>query len=518
MKPQVPKDFYKSLFESMLDGLAYCQMIFDAQKRPVDWIYLKVNKNFEKLTGLKDAVGKKVTELIPGITTSNPELFEIYGRVSLTGKSEGFETYLEPLSMWFSISVYSPKKGFFVALFQNITERKRIEKDLEDAKKAAQNVLEDLQVEKEKLAESIAKDKALLESIGDGVIATDQDGKVVVMNKAAEDLLGFTSEEIVGKYFAQTISLRDAEGNIIPDAQQPIKLALISGKATTTTTTTLVRKDGAKVPVAIIVTPFKLNDKIIGAITVFRDITKEKEIDKAKTEFVSLASHQLRTPLSTVSWYAEMLLAGDAGRLTDKGKKYLEEIYRSNRRMVGLVNALLSVSRIELGTFAIEPELVSLKEITEMCVKEMESEILKKELKLTIKYDPSLPKILADPKLLGMVCNNILGNSVKYTPVGGQVKLAVDKGESDIMITVSDTGLGIPKEAQSRIFEKLFRADNAREVDPDGTGLGLYIAKAILDHSGGRIWFESTENKGTTFYVAVPLSGMQAKKGTRGLN
>ena len=107
---QVSSDFYRSLFDSMSDGLAYCQMIFDTQGRPVDWIYLKVNKNFEKLTGLKKIAGKKVTKAIPGIASSNPELFEIYGRVSLTGKPESFETYVKPLLRWFSVSVYSPKE------------------------------------------------------------------------------------------------------------------------------------------------------------------------------------------------------------------------------------------------------------------------------------------------------------------------------------------------------------------------------------------------------------------------
>src|SRR3989344_9204756 len=142
---------YQALFNNMTDGLAYCQMIFDAQENPVDWIYIRVNKNFEKLTGLKNAEGKKVSKLVPGIDASNPELFEIYGRVSLTGKPEEFETYVVPLSRWFLISVFSPQTSFFVALFQNITNRRQIEEKLEDAKIAARNVLEDLDIEKSRV-------------------------------------------------------------------------------------------------------------------------------------------------------------------------------------------------------------------------------------------------------------------------------------------------------------------------------------------------------------------------------
>ena len=133
-----PKDFenlYGSLFDNTIDGLAYCQMIFAAQEQPVDFIYVRVNKNFEELTGLKDAVGKKVTELIPGINISNPELLEIYGRVALGGKPERFETYVKPLDRWFLVSVYSPQKNFFTAVFQNITSQKQTEKELANAER-----------------------------------------------------------------------------------------------------------------------------------------------------------------------------------------------------------------------------------------------------------------------------------------------------------------------------------------------------------------------------------------------
>ena len=131
MKP-ANTDVYKLLFDHMLDGLAYCQMLYDPKGLPVDFIYIEVNNNFEELTGLQKVIGKKVTELIPGIKDSNPELFEIYGRVAMTGITEKFETYVKPLDIWFSISVYSPAKTFFVAVFQNITKHKQAEENLSD--------------------------------------------------------------------------------------------------------------------------------------------------------------------------------------------------------------------------------------------------------------------------------------------------------------------------------------------------------------------------------------------------
>lgn len=200
---------YEELFDNMLDGLAYCRMIFDADERPVDFLYLQVNKNFEALTGLKNAEGRKVSEVIPGIRASNPEVFEIYGRVSRTGKAERFETYVAPLSRWFWISVYSPRRDYFIAVFQNITEQKQVEKDLVDSKIAVQNVLEDLTAEKlkaemataksEGLAKDLEKFKLAVDNVSDNIIITDPEGTVIYANKAVEKITGYKPEEAIGK-------------------------------------------------------------------------------------------------------------------------------------------------------------------------------------------------------------------------------------------------------------------------------------------------------------------------------
>ncbi len=294
--------------------------------------------------------------------------------------------------------------------------------------------------------------------------------------------------------------------------------------------TVLIKKDGSKVAVADSAAPLKdKNGEVIGCVVVFRDVTKERSIDKAKTEFVSLASHQLRTPLSSINWYTEMLLAGDAGKINKEQKNYLEEVYKGNKRMVDLVNALLNVSRLELGTFAIEPEPTDVVKLAQSVADEQKPQILEKKIKLNQKYVDNLPLLNADPKLLRIVFQNLLSNAVKYTPEKGIINIdlhLVKQGEpldtrkaneDSIAVTVSDTGYGIPKSQQDKIFSKLFRADNVREKDTEGTGLGLYIVKSIVDHSGGKIWFESTENEGTTFYITLPLSGMKKKEGTKAL-
>jgi PAS domain S-box-containing protein len=409
--------------------------------------------------------------------------------------------------------------------------------ELQDLKKSMLNVLEDLNIEKAKLGEAKAKDESVLLAIGDGLIVTDKNGTIEMINKAFELMLGWKSKEVIGKKVSDIVPMENEKGKRIPEKERINPLLLIPGKKviplrttyySTTETYYYVRKDKERFPVTITSTPIILNKKVIGAVEVFRDVTKEKDIDRAKSEFVSLASHQLRTPLSTISWYAEMLLDGDVGKLTDGQEKYLNQVYESNRRMIELVNALLNVSRIEMGTFVIDPEPVKIVDLVLSVLSELKPKIKEKGHTIIKRFDESIPVINADPKLLRIVFQNLLSNAIKYTPQNGKVSLEITyikkNGTKDarvmdnsILIKVADTGFGIPKSQQDKIFTKLFRADNVKQKETEGTGLGLYIVKSIVEHSGGRVWFESVENKGTTFYVTLPESGMKKKEGTRKL-
>ncbi|MCX6718937.1 MAG: HAMP domain-containing sensor histidine kinase [Candidatus Taylorbacteria bacterium] len=259
--------------------------------------------------------------------------------------------------------------------------------------------------------------------------------------------------------------------------------------------------------------PIILDNKIIGAVEVFRNITKEKEIDKAKTEFVSLASHQLRTPLTTVSWYAEMILKGDVGKVVPEQKKYLEEIYHGNQRMIELVNTLLDVSRLELGTFKIESKPTDIVSLALDVLFEQKPRIEEKRLVITEDFSKYIPMYHTDPKLLRMVFQNLLANAVEHTPLGGKIEFSITTSpdslldKKGVVIKISDTGYGIPKGQHNQIFTKLFRADNVKDKDTDGTGLGLYIVKSIVENFGGKIQFDSEGNKGSTFYVMLPMDG-----------
>jgi PAS domain S-box-containing protein len=385
----------------------------------------------------------------------------------------------------------------------------------------AQNLELEVTERTKQLTEAKAKDEALLKSIGDGVIATNRKGEIIFINNIAAKLLDSTIGDITGKPCAEVISLQNTNGKEIPNNLRPTSLALNSGKTTSITSADnyyFVSKNGRKFPVAIIATPAIINEEIIGTTAIFKDITKEKEIDKAKNEFISLASHQLRTPLTTVNWYAEMLLAGDAGKINEEQKKYLNEIYKNNQRMDKLVNTLLNVSRIEMGALMIEPTPTNIGKLILSILDEQKLQINNKKIVILTSFKEKIRPTRVDPKFLRIAIQNLLSNAIKYTPEKGTIKIdlkttkkntLIDKkkiNKDSIVITVSDNGYGIPKNQQDKIFGKLFRASNAKKKNPEGTGLGLYISKGIIERLNGQIWLNSEENKGTTFYVILPVA------------
>ncbi len=395
--------------------------------------------------------------------------------------------------------------------------------ELEATKKATLNLLEDLDIEKTRLAAASAQLETILNNLPVGVMVAEiNTGRPTMVNNAAIDILGKgVDPKATKESYGIVYSLIKDDGTPYPSEELPLAITVRTGESVIGATGISVKKtDGTILSLrASSVMVKDKNGRPVSCVVIFEDMTKEKQIDKAKTEFVSLASHQLRTPLSTVNWYTEMLLAGDAGKINKEQKKYLDEIYHGNQRMVELVNALLNVSRLELGTFTIEPEPTDIVVLAKSAIDEQKHQIDEKKLKFSDHFNDDIPKINADPKLLRMVFQNLLSNAVKYTPEEGNIEFAIsyDQENKSINIKVTDTGYGIPKNQQDKIFTKLFRADNVREKDTEGTGLGLYIVKSIIEQTGGAIRFESEENKGTTFYISLPITGMQKKTGTKQL-
>ncbi len=259
------------------------------------------------------------------------------------------------------------------------------------------------------------------------------------------------------------------------------------------------------------------NGQRFGGVWTYKDVTEEENIDRMKTEFVSLASHQLRTPLTSIKWYTELLL-DDAQALPTEQADYAREIEEAAKRMNDLVSALLDISRLDLGTFMIEPAPEDLIAIMQSAVEEQLPTIQKKKQQFSFTHPDALPKVNVDHKLAFIIVQNLISNAMKYSPEGASIHLSLEvNAAGEYVISCADTGYGIPKKDQPNIFKKLFRADNIRTLDVEGTGLGLYMIKTIAEAADCRIAFTSEEGKGTTFIFTIPASGMKAKSGTKTL-
>ncbi|HEU4965929.1 MAG TPA: ATP-binding protein [Candidatus Saccharimonadales bacterium] len=358
------------------------------------------------------------------------------------------------------------------------------------------------------------QDEAILQNMGEGVMAIDDSGKMVLTNHAAQQYLGqhkASSEKIYLQQF-NIYAADDTTHTPLTAQHRPGFIALKTGKACDGVFS-YYYSDGRRALLHISATPNIIDGQVIGATMLFRDITKEHEIDRMKTEFISLASHQLRTPLSAIKWYSEMLLAGDAGALQTEQTAYVHNVADATERMIELVNALLDISRIESGRIIINPTPTDLHKLIEGIVCDVQAKAHEKQQKIIISVNGHLPKIPLDGRLISQVYMNLITNAIKYTPSGGEITIFISRTDDTIVSQVSDTGYGIPREEQSRIFERFFRASNTAKRTPDGTGLGLYLTKIIVESSGGTIWFTSEEGKGTSFWFSIPVRGMQAKEG-----
>ena len=229
-----------------------------------------------------------------------------------------------------------------------------------------------------------------------------------------------------------------------------------------------------------------------------------KELDRQKDELLGLVSHQLATPVSSIKWYLEMLKDGDLGPLNKDQTEHVVAMHGIGESMSDLVSMILDVSRIQLGRMRIEKQELDLNTFFNDLLATIEPKAIEKKVELVKNIPKDMPVAMLDRRYTNMTIENLLSNAVKYTPAGGKVTCDVKIEKNEIFVTVSDTGMGIPKEEQSKIFGRMFRASNARNAI-DGNGFGLFVAKGAVEAQGGKIWFESTEGKGTTFFVRLPV-------------
>lgn len=233
-----------------------------------------------------------------------------------------------------------------------------------------------------------------------------------------------------------------------------------------------------------------------------------RQLDKAKDEFVGMASHQLRTPLTSVKGYISMVIDGDAGKITDSQKQLLNEAFNSSERMVNLINDFLNVSRIQTGKFIIEKNTLDLPNLVEQELSNLQPSAVAHGITFNFVRPIDFPKTIADESKIRQVVMNFLDNAIYYSPDNTIVNVDVSVRDNEAVFTVKDNGIGVPMSEKSQLFSKFYRASNARRKRPDGTGVGLYLAKKIITAHDGKLIFESTEGKGSTFGFRLPIKDL----------
>jgi PAS domain S-box-containing protein len=368
--------------------------------------------------------------------------------------------------------------------------------DIEDSRKALMNMLEDVEEERKKVAEERNRTVMIIRNFADGILVFDDEYKLSLINAQAEIFFGVEAKEIMGtslseltrfQYLKPLADLLSEQNKRIFRKELQIKENLI---LEISEVPLLPRAEGEKP----------------GNLIITHDITREKTVERMKTEFVSVAAHQLRTPLSAIKWTLKIILDGDLGEITKEQRDFIQKTYQSNERMISLINDLLNVTRIEEGRYLYKLTLVSFEEIVQSILDSYKDVVAKRKVKVEFKKSKRpLPKIMVDLEKMKLAIQNLLDNALRYTPPDGKIIISLDLEPGNVEFSIKDTGMGIPKDQKARIFTKFFRAANVMKVDTEGSGLGLFIAKNIIDAHGGKIWFESEETHGTAFHFTLPI-------------
>lgn len=394
-------------------------------------------------------------------------------------------------------------------LTANLEKTGEQNKFLEKTKIATMNVLEDAIEIKSKFESQRNELQSIIASVNEGILLVDKEYVITLANPMAGRILGLSLRELIGKKAHDVVGILK-EDKLVPPGERPIARVLTTSEpvfAGLGDGYSFKLLSGKEFPVAFFVGPLTGNQGN-GAVAVFRDITQEKSLDEAKSSFISIASHQLRTPLTSIRWYSEMLMSEDTGPLTNTQRDFVKEVNDGALRLYQTIDLLLAISRIESGRQKGDVSEIDLNQFTQEVAKEIDPQLKQKQLSLALNYDPSgLPKVKLDPMLLRQVVLNLISNSIRYTNNDGHIGVEISANDKEVRYAVRDDGIGVPEAEKSKLFQKFFRAENARIKVPDGSGLGIALVKDIVESWGGTISFETEEGKGSLFCFTIPLGG-----------
>jgi len=372
-------------------------------------------------------------------------------------------------------------------------------KKIENSQKALMNILDDYKIEKETSQTEKNKTVAIIKNMSDGILIFNKNNVLTTVNKMAIKLLALKNVKETDYKRKSTDELTQLKSFKPIIDITGLKIKDIFRKE-------LDIKDTDS-NIEISTTPILINKKQIGKFIVLHDITREKKVQALKTEFVSIAAHQLRTPLSAIKWTLTALIDGDFEDLNEKQLLYIKKANTSNERMIDLVNDLLNLSRIEAGKYIQIKNFLNIEELISEVIQDEEIKAKRKNVILKFNKKKNISELYVDKEKITLLIQNLTENALNYCYADTTIYISLkeDKSNHELQFSITNSGIGIPKESQERIFTKFFRADNAVKTETVGSGLGLYINKNIVEAHGGKIWFESEEKKDTIFSFTLPI-------------
>ena len=356
------------------------------------------------------------------------------------------------------------------------------------------------------LEEEKNKAEAIVFNVAEAIYAVNLYGEIIMFNNVAEKITGVKRESALRQNHEQIVVLLEKKSE--NKLSGFINKVLLEGQIISLPPARLLTADRALIPVLVNASPIRNNHGLIsGAIVVLRDITQEAELEEMRADLISIASHQLRTPLSEIKGLTSLIDTGIGGSVTPRQKEYLSLINIATERMLKLVNDLLDISRIEQGRMKLSIQRVNLgilaKEVSQQFLSKAQAQ--RQNLQVTI--DPqSLPNVLADPEKTTEIMSNLIDNALKYTPSGGTILVRVLLDRDKVWFLVRDSGVGIPKEKQKDLFKKFSRIQSPLAKTVSGTGLGLYVAKQLTERQGGKVYVDSQDGQGSTFSFFLPVA------------
>jgi len=354
----------------------------------------------------------------------------------------------------------------------------------------------------QQLAEEKRRVDAIIENSADGVLILDAECRIQTINRALAEITGWMPEQARGQPCHRVLALRNAQGRNICETGCPLKAFSHDNKLQVEGD--IIRHDGHRTSVSITYSPlYDHEGTLVNIIGSVHDVTRFREAEEMKAMFISVISHELKTPVALIKGYANTLRREDAHWDEETVRDSLAIIEEESDRLDRLINNLLEASRIQAGTLKMELSDVSIPKLAARAVERFRVQVAKHQLQLD--FPPDFPPILADEERLQEVFSNLISNAIKYSPHGGTIRVGGRAHRDHVELFVSDEGLGIPLDKQSRLFEPFYRVDSGLGRRTQGVGLGLFLCKAIVEGHGGRIWVESAPGKGSTFRFTLPL-------------